>query len=261
MNRELILAGIAAASLSLNVDAQSPTALNDTGIIICYGPSSPCDPVLHKKQDAMVGRDAAARTPGSGLTTNTGKGFSFTKISRGGTAMDDNAVLGDTINDWACTRDNVTGLMWEVKTGSPTSSRYRDNSYTWYNPDSSKNGGNAGVPNGGACPIAGRCDTEKYIQDMRGVRICGKTNWRLPVPKELLNLLDLGSRAEGAPILTDFFPNPPTNTNTTINPSILFTSVLAAHDSSKAWILHVQYGGITTWFKSYPSGIMAVAGP
>ena len=246
-------------------DAQSPTALNDTGIIICYAPTSPCDPALHKKQDAMVGRDAAARTPGSGLTTSTGKGFSFTKISRGGAALPDTAVLGDTVNEWACTRDNVTGLMWEVKTTSPTSSRYKDNTYSWYNPDPSKNGGNPGVANGGACSISGRCDTDKYIQDLRSTAICGRPNWRLPVPRELQNLMDLGTPTPGNPLVSTYFPTVPSPLGSVPgNPHTLVTSTVDASDSTRVWYVYLYNnvaGVISIVAKAHQSGVWAVASP
>lgn len=257
MNRQFILAIILAASFSLNADAQVATALNDTGIIACYKPNSPCDPVLHKKQDAMVGRDAAARTPGSGLTTNTGKGFSFTKISRSGAAMADSAVLGDLPTDWACSRDNVTGLVWEVKTNSPTNFRYKLHTYTWYNADPAKNGGSAGLQNGGSCSNAGRCDTEKYIQDIPA-GLCGKSNWRLPIPKEVFNILDFGRQVGDTALVTGFFPN------FAVSPSsaaYMHTSVISASDSGYIWYVHLVAGNIGLTVKGYLGGIMAVAGP
>ena len=40
-------------------------------------------------------------------------------------------------------RDNVTGLMWEVKTDDG-GLRDKDWTYSWYNPDATTNGGSAG---------------------------------------------------------------------------------------------------------------------
>ena len=235
----------------------SPTSLNDTGITSCYGPNSACNPALHFKQDAMVGRDAAARIAGSGLTTNTGKGFSFTKISLVGAALPDSAALGNTAGDWACTRDNVTGLVWEIKTTSSTDVRYKNNNYTWFNPDNSKNGGNAGEADGGFCPVAGRCDTDKYIQDLRTSGICGKTNWRLPTPKEFLNIYDLGNPVTNVPYVLAFFPNVPSGIA-----YVRWTSVPDDSNSNQAWVAF-ENGTIGRRSKStYNStGIMAVAGP
>ncbi len=42
---------------------------------------------------------------------------SYTKIANNGTDLPDSAVLGSGATDWACTRDDTSGLIWEVKTG------------------------------------------------------------------------------------------------------------------------------------------------
>lgn len=253
-----LVAGVSTFVLSPSAGAQTQP-LNDTGIIICYSPNSPCDPVQHKRQDAMIGRDVAARVAGSGLNTNTGKGFSFTKLSRIGNALADSAALGSNPDDWACTRDNTTGLVWEIKTTSPTSSRYVGNTYTWYNPDPSKNGGNAGVENAGSCSIAGRCDTKKYIEDIQGTNLCGQANWRLPTPRQLQNLADFGSQIGDKPWIVSFFPN------STANPAaatdILWTSLTDAGTSGNAWYVADSNGSIGRAAKSQARGVMAVAGP
>jgi hypothetical protein len=41
---------------------------------------------------------------------------SYTMIANNGAALPNSAVLGNGTGDWACTRDNETGLIWEVKT-------------------------------------------------------------------------------------------------------------------------------------------------
>jgi hypothetical protein len=254
----IAFAGMLATILAPSAGAQTQP-LNDTGIIICYAPNSPCDPVQHQKQDAMIGRDVAARVAGSGLNTNTGKGFSFTKLSRIGNALADSAVLGSNPDDWACTIDNTTGLVWEIKTTSPTSSRYVGNTYTWYNPDPSQNGGNAGVENGGGCSIVGRCDTKKYIEDIQGTNLCGKANWRLPTPRQLQNLADFGSQIASKPWIVSFFPN------STANPAaatdILWTSLTDAGTSGNAWFVADSNGSVGRVAKSQARGVMAVAGP
>ena len=40
----------------------------------------------------------------------------YSKISNTGSVLPDSAILGTGTNDWACTKDNKTGLIWEVKT-------------------------------------------------------------------------------------------------------------------------------------------------
>lgn len=241
--------------------AQTATALNDTGIIICYGPTAPCDPAVHKKQDAMIGRDPAARTPGSGLVTNTGKGFSFTKISNGGQVVPDNAVQGLGAGEWACTRDNVTGLIWETKTDVPTNVRHYLNTYTWFNPDPAKNGGNAGFENGGGCSITGRCDTDKYILDKRaGQGHCGRTDWRLPTTLEFVNLMDYG-RESGNSMPMNFFPNVAPHASGSNSPAWFHVRGLDPTDSASTRFVQPYFDGQALRFgKIFAASILAVAG-
>src|SRR5665647_1400887 len=89
--------------------------LNDTGIQTCGDltttSTANCtaaivgDQGTFPRQDARYGLDAK----------QAGQGFSFTKIDNNGNDLSDSAVLGSGHSDWACTLDNVTGLMWEVK--------------------------------------------------------------------------------------------------------------------------------------------------
>ena len=62
-------------------------------------------------QDGMVGRDKTVNNSADGRL-----GFSYSKISPTGAVLANTAVLGSGVNNWACTKDNVTGLIWEVKT-------------------------------------------------------------------------------------------------------------------------------------------------
>lgn len=251
---------LAALCLSLGAVASAQTQpLNDTGVTSCYSPNSLCDPALHKKQDAIVGRDAAARVAGSGVTTNTGKGFSFTKIARNGTPLPDSAALGDNATDWACTRDNVTGLTWEIKRDSPTASRYMNATYSWYDPNPATNGGSPGQENAGSCPVAGRCDIVKYIEDVRASGICGKgASWRLPSLRDLRNLFDFGTTRPQSFDL--FFPNiPRAAVASGQNPEYFMTGTTLAADYSAYVAVH--FSGLSGWWSKTQNrmGVLAVA--
>jgi hypothetical protein len=109
--------------------AFAQTALNDTGQTQCFdgGVLAACtetntgDSATHPRQDGRFGRDARA---GEGLLARVGAGaagFDFTKICNSGEAAatgtcPENPRPGSDPNEWGCTRDNVTGLLWEVKT-------------------------------------------------------------------------------------------------------------------------------------------------
>ncbi len=102
--------------------------------------------------------------------------MSFTKLDSSGNSLPDSAT------SWRMVRDNVTGLIWEVKTNKDGKADYTnphdaDNVYTWYDSNSATNGGNPGTPG---------TDTEIFIEALNGAKYGGYTDWRLPTLKELI---------------------------------------------------------------------------
>ena len=183
----------------------STGALNDTGIDWCADGSTnflTCPVAGYPGQDGDLGRDAAAR---AGTLQKVGAGdagFDYTKISNSGSELPASATLGSGPNDWACTRDNVTGLIWEVKTADG-GLRDRNNTYTWYQPDG-PNMGNPGTQDGGSC-VGSTCDTHGFVQAVNGQGLCGATDWRLPAVGELSSIVHHG-RTRPA-VDAGFFPN------------------------------------------------------
>ena len=179
------------SSAQVTIKDADSHALNDTGSTRCADEGYmdlDCPVSDFPGQDGEHGRD---------VTYNDGRdgraGFSFTKIGNNGKPLPNSAQLGARPNDWACTRDNVTGLMWEVKTddGGLRDQRWI---YTWYNPDPRSNGGYEGEPGEynatrDYCFEAARCDTVKYVEDVNRTRLCGFSDWRLPDPFELSPIL------------------------------------------------------------------------
>jgi hypothetical protein len=120
-------------------DAAGPTGLlNDTGQTLCvainYGAMSPCtqaytdDTALFKRQDGRFGRDPAVTAKvGGGVG-----GFDFTRICFNGATEGSSNCGGSLIangtgvatvspsTDWACTKDNVTNLIWSLQTQTAT---------------------------------------------------------------------------------------------------------------------------------------------
>lgn len=204
------------------IPAVHADGLNDTGIGFCVDGSAntaDCATVsgdggAYPRQDARYGRDAAAT---AGQLTKSGggaNGFDFTPITNSGGILLTFSTIGYGSGDWACTLDNRTGLVWEVKTAD---GGLRDQSwtYTWY--DSSLNyGGSHGTPSGGTCMTAGRCDTEKYVADVNATALCGHNNWRVPTLIELQGIVNYG-RTDPA-IDQTYFPNTPQSTFWTSSP-------------------------------------------
>ena len=215
-----------------------PTAqLNDTGIIRCANADS-------NDLDCVQ-----ADFPGQDADFNTW--FNFTKICNSGEAArvgscPADPVLGSGENEWGCTRDNITGLMWEVKTDDG-GLRDKDNLYSWYNPDGNINGGHAGTENGGNCSDAGNCDTEKYAASVNASGLCGYNDWRLPNVSEMHSIYSSPSRD-----LT-YFPTMIADAPRTA--VAYWTSSTSAIDNTNAWIMDfLDYGfdirkskDMTTW--------------
>ncbi|MBV5311310.1 DUF1566 domain-containing protein, partial [Chromatium okenii] len=93
-------------------------------------------------------------------------GFDFTKLDAAGND------LPATATDHTCVRDNVTGLIWEVKIS--------DSEFTFN-------------------------QTTDYVRDVNTTNLCGFNDWRMPNPKELLGIADY---SRYLPVIdTNYFPN------------------------------------------------------
>ena len=171
--------------------------LNDTGITwgggYPSGNNSTCEGELIKQQDCAQGRDATHNDDSDGHA-----GFSFTKIDGGN-----------------CVQDNVTGLMWEVKTNDG-GLHDKDDRYTWYNTDSTTNGGSNGFGGSeynydatcyGYQPYnpSTYCNTQEFVARVNAAGWCGYHDWRMPNLEELRSIVDYGR--SGPSIDTVFFPN------------------------------------------------------
>jgi hypothetical protein len=203
-------------------------------------------------QDAFYGRDALARARNLDKTGSGSAGFDFTKLCRNGKAAGEgncppNPLPGSGTNNWSCTRDNVTGLTWEIKMdGGLHNPNY---TYTWYNPDGAMNGGEAGVQNGGQCQGSG-CDTQAYIKTINDAVLCGASDWRLPTKRELLSIVDNSSFKPAADVR--FFPN--------ASSSYYWSSSPSPEQADSAWQVYFLYGEALLNNKSERNHIRLVRG-
>ena len=105
-----------------------------------------------------------------------------------------------TLGGGIMVKDNVTGLIWEVKQDKDDIQNYEnphdaDNTYTWYD-------GDTGTPGDGESTY----DTQQHFIDVLNVEeFGGFSNWRLPTYKELSFIVNRGTFNPS--IDTGYFPN------------------------------------------------------
>jgi hypothetical protein len=249
VRRHIVALSVCLVTLPL---AAGAGPLNDTGSEICRAHSSSVDTTItssttcqplptHGGQDARFGRDAAASM---GMLPKVGSGragFDFTKFANGGARLPSYVALGPGPMDWACTFDNNTGLMWEVKTTAGL--RNAQHIYSWYD-EVHNYGGTPGTAGGGYCETTGRCDTEKFVADVNAAGLCGHNDWRLPTLDELFGLVDLGpiptafTYSTGPAIDEQAFPN--------TQPSEYWTSVPQARAPDYMWSVSFGDGSVSS---------------
>ena len=114
---------------------------------------------------------------------------------------------GGTYDKTECVKDNSTGLVWEGKNPSGSSTRASDTRYTNYDDTSSaqKWNGSAYV-NPTQTEIDASTNSIGYKNSVNTSALCGYTDWRMPTKEELQGIL----ASSGSPrIDTTWFPNTP----------------------------------------------------
>ena len=191
-----------------------------------------------------IGKDAPAEGGKAIL------GVSFTKIAHNGSVLPDGAALGNGPTDWACTRHNASGLIFEVKVNSPGALRHAANTYTWRNTDAGSNGGNAGTAGGGACS-GSTCDTQSYVAAVNAAGLCGSNTWRLPTHAELQRIVGFAEPGSGAPVVdAAFFPN--------LVAGLYWARANVAAIPTHAWAVGLDDGNAGPRAKSQPYRVVLV---
>ncbi|PIE69644.1 MAG: hypothetical protein CSA21_01210 [Deltaproteobacteria bacterium] len=203
------------------------TAWPDTGQNKCYNNTVeiPCPAV----GEAFHGQDAQYQGPVR----------SYTKLDASGNPLPEDAA------NWVMVRDNVTGLIWEVKENGDGTEDYAnphdaDNQYTWCDTNPDTNGGNQGT--------CGEHDTEDFIDALNSTNFGGHNDWRLPTIQELQTIADYAR--ENPAIDTDFFPD--------TRADFYWSATTYASSTSVAWRVHFYYGGDEIYYKSSTFRVRAV---
>ncbi len=141
----------------------------------------------------------------------------------------DAAPLSPSASSWAMVRDNVTGLVWEVKTVDGTV-HDRGDQYDWYDARDDF------IPtlNAGGAPFG------------------GYTDWRLPTYLELLGIVDYSQGAPGPCIDPAFFLN-------TVADGY-WTATSQAQYGDEAWLIDFEVGEETADIKTGIHHVRAVRG-
>jgi len=196
-------------------------------------------------QDPEFGRDAAAAQGNLSKVGGGRRGFDFSDH-----------------ND--CVKDNVTGLVWEVKTNASHHGLQSNKwTYSWYDDSVTEY---SGRENGGICHdketeekdrIA--CDTAAYVAKMNEIELCGYKDWRLPQREELRSIADYSQPNVDSlnyehilpSIDQDYFPN-------TLG-SGYWTGNVYLGDKKRAWTVDFEHGGDSNRQKNMPSAIRLVS--
>ena len=116
---------------------------------------------------------------------------SYTKLGRNGTVLPASTTQA---GGWLMTRDNVTGLIWEMKTGDG-GIHDKERTFTWCDTNPATNGGDEGVC--GTETGNAATDTKAFIQALNTDQFGGYSDWQMPTIQELSSLGNLGVIDDG----------------------------------------------------------------
>lgn len=233
--------GTAASSTVTITNPPVARPLNDTGIVwgsnYPKGDNTTCIGETISQQDCSSDHDTLFNDDSDGLA-----GFSFTKLDSNGNPLKASAT------EWECVLDNVTGLIWEVKTDKDTPD-LRDKDWAYMN-TSNMNGSDPRdwLHSGSSCLIDQQqetdinCHIERYRDEVNAQGLCGANNWRLPKRNELLSIVDYNKVYPAPFIDTNYFPSTQKRTYWTESASALYPDKASQITNGRSTALERHYG-------------------
>ncbi|WP_239023988.1 DUF1566 domain-containing protein [Paraglaciecola marina] len=189
-------------SITVNVLPLPIQPLNDTGVILQATSTTVAEghQADYPGQDGQRGQDIININDISTKAGRGQQGFDFTALDEIGDEVD------DISQGWRCVRDNITGLIWEVKTAVTETDLHSSNhSYNWYQiEDDGEYSGEESVDETSCSGT--NCNTTEYVEDVNEAGLCNFRDWRLPTHDELLSIVHYG-KDDGQMVDTEYFPN------------------------------------------------------
>jgi hypothetical protein len=203
----------------VSLSAHAAGLLTDTGVTTCFdganlvacSDANTGNGAPYPRQDARFGRDAAQAAGQLPAKIGGGAaGFDFTPLDASGNPIA--IVNGVPASPPSCTRDNVTGLIWEVKTVA---------NMDWVS----------------------NSDATYFVSAANNVGLCGAhSGWRVPTRRELLSIVHYGAVSTPS-IDTNYFPN-------TAYAAFL-TSDIYTFDPAYAWGVNFGAGYTNAYLLSF----------
>lgn len=233
--------------------------LNDTGITRCVDTqdwwSLPDDCAAHPNQDQAHGRDVTLNDDTDGVA-----GFTYTKLDEHGKA------LASAASDWSCVRDDVSGLVWEIKAGmnnrvGDQGLHDSDDRFTWYSTKADTNAGSEGHANSQGDDCSGYeatdpstyCNTEAYVARVNQAGYCGISSWRLPSRHEVISTLNYGNK--NAAVDLNYF----NDVNTLVTDLHIWSADSNSADAEGAWNIDFYNGNYFIYPKRAAHSIRLVS--
>ncbi|BDX05646.1 DUF1566 domain-containing protein [Planctobacterium marinum] len=231
---------------SLTIQLLALPKISDTGISTCI------DEVAPGLTNASSGLDCSKEVDDEGDRIPKGQdghtglsarrynllhdGFQYTKLDAAGNELSDEATT------WSCLKDEVSQLVWEVKSNDGGLQDI-DNTYAWFPNQTMREAGVEGTESAGVCTLES-CNTTAYVSAINAIALCGRSDWDLPSINELNSLVNYGKISPA--ISSDWFINEGMGQNVWSNTPVIPTD----HFSGFIKIAQFQSGNISMYHHS-----------